>query len=490
MRMLFVAPAVLLALAVGAVGPVQAQVATTSDERPALTREDRALVDAFMEAANGDAAARDRFLRARLASASVLPRDETARILGALAAGGGVRLVSVTPRPSGPRLVVSAPNGRTARLDLIASDEPGRLAGIVPVAVPAPYPGPKVDTVLPPGELAAAIDRRVRFSADRDDFSGTVLVTKGDQVIYSASFGRADKARAIPNTADTRFNIGSMDKQFTAVAIGQLVEQGRLRFDARLIDVLPDYPNRAAAEKITIRHLLSHRAGLGMLFDRPGWDWKRRYERVSDLLPLFATAAPAFEPGSRFAYSNEGFVVLGAVVERLSGRSWYEYAAAHIFAPAGMRQTEYLTDDPAAPDRAVGYQFRRTDPLSVGGRVPNWGTLARRGNSCGGSFSTAGDMIRFLGALRGGKLLRPETLAALVEHGGGGTDSYALGFERESVKLGRTIVGHDGGGPHSGVNADAKTVWETGYTYAVLGNYDAPFAQAVGRDIGRILAAQ
>jgi CubicO group peptidase (beta-lactamase class C family) len=139
--------------------------------------------------------------------------------------------------------------------------------------------------------------------------------------------------------------------------------------------------------------------------------------------------------------------VLGAVVERLSGRSWYDYAAAHIFAPAGMRQTEYLTDDPAAPNRAVGYQFRRTDPLSVGGRVPNWGTLARRGNSCGGSFSTAGDMIRFLGALRGGKLLRPETLAALVEHGGGGTDSYALGFERESVKLGRTIVGHDGGGP-------------------------------------------
>jgi hypothetical protein len=77
-----------------------------------------------------------------------------------------------------------------------------------------------------------------------------------------------------------------------------------------------------------------------------------------------------------------------------------------------------------------------------------------------------------------------------VEHGGGGTDSYALGFERESVKLGRTIVGHDGGGPHSGVNADAKTVWETGYTYAVLGNYDAPFAQAIGRDIGRMLAAQ
>jgi CubicO group peptidase (beta-lactamase class C family) len=216
-----------------------------------------------------------------------------------------------------------------------------------------------------------------------------------------------------------------MDKQFTAVAIGQLVEQGRLRLDARLIDVLPDYPNRAAAETITIRHLLSHRAGLGMLFERPGWDWKRRYERVTDLLPLFATAPPAFEPGSRFAYSNEGFVVLGAVVERLSGRSWYDYAAAHIFAPAGMRQTEYLTDDPAVPNRAVGYQFRRTDPLSVGGRVPNWGTLARRGNSCGGSFSTAGDMIRFLGALRGGKLLRPETLAALVDHGEDRADYYA-----------------------------------------------------------------
>jgi hypothetical protein len=138
---------------------------------------------------------------------------------------------------------------------------------------------------------------------------------KGNSVVYSASFGAADKARGLRNTADTRFNIGSMDKQFTAVAIGQLVEQGRLDLDSRLIDVLPDYPNRVAAEAITIRHLLSHRAGLGMLFDRTGWDWKTRYKLMGDLLPLFAAAEPAFAPGSRFSYSNEGFVVLGAVVE-------------------------------------------------------------------------------------------------------------------------------------------------------------------------------
>jgi hypothetical protein len=116
------------------------------------------------------------------------------------------------------------------------------------------------------------------------------------------------------------------------------------------------------------------------------------------------------------------------------------------------------------PNRAVGYQFPRTDPLGVGGRVPNWITLARRGNNCGGSFSTAGDMTRFLRALRGGTLLRPETLAALLDDGEDRADAYALGFEREGVRPGRTVVGHDGGGPGSGVNADAKTVWGTGHT--------------------------
>lgn len=317
-----------------------------------------------------------------------------------------------------------------------------------------------------------------------------MLVVKGGMVIYSASFGAADKGRSVPNTAATRFNIGSMDKQFTAVAIGQLIEQGRLTLDTRLIDVLPDSPNRAAAEAITIRHLLSHRAGLGMLFDRPAWEWKKRFTRMTDLLPLLAAAEPDFVPGSRFSYSNEGFVVLGAVVERLSGLSWHDYAERHIFRRAGMRHTAYLGDDPSEPRRAVGYKFDRSDPLGLRARVPNWDTLSWRGGSHGGSFTTAADMIRFLQALRSGRLLKPETVAALFDDGADTSDDYALGFERHKAANGRTIIGHDGGGPSSGINSDAKMILENGYAYAVLGNYDAPFAQSLGRDIGTMIAAQ
>jgi CubicO group peptidase (beta-lactamase class C family) len=211
---------------------------------------------------------------------------------------------------------------------------------------------------------------------------------------------------------------------------------------------------------------------------------------MGDLLPLFAAAEPAFAPGSRFSYSNEGFVVLGAVVERLTGLAWHEYAKRNIFKRAGMRSTAYLADDSSAPRRAIGYKFARSDPLGLGARVPNWDSLSWRGGSHGGSFSTAADMVRFLQALQSGDLLKPETVATLFDDGPDKSDDYALGFERHRAGEGRTIIGHDGGGPMSGINSDAKMIVESGYVYAVLGNYDAPFAQTLGRDIGAMLAAQ
>jgi CubicO group peptidase (beta-lactamase class C family) len=458
----------------------------------ALAAVDQGVVDDLLAAVNGDAAARAGFLERRVAATPRMPRDEFPKVLEAIArTGGRLGLQSAARRGGFVRLTVTASNGRTARIDLhLSPDEPGRLLGLLTVPTPAPYTGPGVTAPVSRAELAAAIERRVRFSADRDDFSGAVLVVKGDQVIWSGAFGEADKAAHRPVTLDTRFNLGSMDKQFTAVAVGQLIEQGKLTLDTRLIDVLPDYPNPEAARKITIRHLLSHSAGLGMLFERPGWNWKLRYERMGELLPLFAKEPLEFEPGTRGSYANEGFVVLGAVVEKLTGERWYDYVRTHVFEPAGMTHTAYLTDDPSVPDRAVGYRFGDDDPLGFSARTPNWDTLSARGNSCGGGYSTVGDMIKFLQALRGGMLLKPETAALFTAQAQGGYGNYGFGFQHVPVKPGRTIVGHDGGGPGSGINSDAKLVWETGYAYAVLGNYDAPFAQNLGRDIGEMLAAQ
>jgi CubicO group peptidase (beta-lactamase class C family) len=457
-----------------------------------LSAPDQALIDDFVGAVNGDAAARARFLDQHVAANPRMPRAQFTVDLEAIArTSRGIAVRSVLHRPGLLRLTVAAANGKVGRIDLRQSEaDPTRLNAFGGVAVPTPYDGGRLSAAVPRAELVQAIDRRVRFAVGHDDFSGAVLVMKGDEVIYAKAFGEADRQRHQPNTLETRFNLGSMGKQFTAVAIGQLIEAGKLTLDTRLIEVLPDYPNPEAARKITIRQLLSHAAGLGMLFERPGWNFKLRYQTMGELLPIFARAPLQFEPGTRSAYSNEGFIVLGAVVEKLSGQTWYDYVQTNVFERAGMTHSGHLTDDPAIPNRATGYKFADDDALGFGARKANWDSLSWRGNSCGGGYSTVGDMIRFLRALKAGKLISPRTAALFTAQAAGGLPDYGLGFQRIATPGGRTLVGHDGGGPASGINADAKMVWETGYAWAVLGNYDAPFIQAVGRDIGDMLAVQ
>src|SRR5690606_22906737 len=188
---------------------------------------------------------------------------------------------------------------------------------------------------------------------------------------YREVVGFSDREAALPNTADTRFNLASMDKMFTAIAIGQMVEAGKLSFDTKLIDVLPDYPNQDAAETITIRHLLTHSAGLGSLFDRPGYDKSKPYDFVSGLFYAFASEPLFYEPGTRAIYSNEGFVVLGAIVEKLSGQSWFDYVQVNVLDKAGMKDTGHPLRDHPWPRKAVGYKFDRDDPLGLLVRKPN-----------------------------------------------------------------------------------------------------------------------
>lgn len=476
-----------LTAALSVLSPSLAQAQAPSS---APTAAAQPLIDEFAAAVNGGPAERAAFLTRRLAANPEMPRNEVEQVLETVGQTSGGLQVQSWQHRGRLRVTVVAANGKTGRVDLfLDAADPSRFTIMIPVAMPAPYAGPKLTTAVSSKELSAAIDARVRFAAERDDFSGAVLVMKDGEVIYSGLAGEADKAAHKPNTLETRFNVGSMGKQFTAVAIGQLIEEGKLTLDTRLIDVLPDYPNPEAARKITIRHLLSHSAGLGMLFDRPGWDPKLRYRTMGELLPLFAKAPLAFAPGDSQAYSNEGFIVLGAVVERLSGQTWYDYVQARVFDPAGMTRTGNLTDD-TVPDSAVGYKFGPDDPLGLGARRDNWDTVPWRGNACGGQFSTAGDMIRFLQALRSGKLLKPETAALFTAQLAGGLPDYGLGFGHFDMPNGRNLVGHGGGGPGSGINSDARMIWETGYAYAVMGNYDSPFAQVVARDIGEMLAAQ
>ena len=337
-------------------------------------------------------------------------------------------------------------------------------------------------------EVVREIGRRVEAAARRDEFSGVVLVAKGARTIFHRAYGLADRSWKIANRLDTRFNLASMNKMFTAVAIAQLVEAGKLDLGDTLGTILPDYPNRSAARSITVPHLLSHSAGLGMLFDRPGFDRRKRYRLSSDYFPLFVAQPLLFSPGTASAYSNEGFVVLGAIVERLTGMSYFDYVRERIFRPLIMSHTDSYALDDVVSNLAVGYARFEDDPLGIGPRRPNWIFLQWKGSAAGGGYSTTGDLLKFVRALQHERLVSGGLVDTLLApHAPGGW--YGYGFVVQEIG-GKQVRGHGGGGPGSGISTELGWFLDGSYVVIVLGNYDVPGASAIYQKLIGFLASQ
>jgi len=319
----------------------------------------------------------------------------------------------------------------------------------------------------------AGVKSALRRMATTGQFSGAVLIAKNGKVLFSRAYGLADRERRIPNTLDTRFRIGSMNKMFTAVAILQLVEAGKIELSDPLGTYLTDYPNKDVASKVTIHELLTHTGGTGDIFG-PDFDAHRKELRThSDYIELYGNRGLEFEPGSRWAYSNYGMVLLGAVIERVTGQSYYDYVQEHIYEPAGMTRTGSLPEDQAVPDRSIGY----TRPPGTTRWVRNTNTLPYRGTSAGGGYSTVTDLARFADALMSHKLLRPDSTEQLItgKVEALGREKYAYGFEDRRDIGGHGSVGHGGGAP--GMNGDLRIYPKSGYVVAALANIDPPAAQ-------------
>jgi D-alanyl-D-alanine carboxypeptidase len=306
-------------------------------------------------------------------------------------------------------------------------------------------------------------------AAAADRFSGAALVAKNGKPLFTAVYGMADREKKIPNTLNTKFRIGSMNKMFTATAVLQLVQAGKINLSDPLGKYLPDYPNKDVASRVTIHHLLTHTGGTGDFFG-PEFD-KHRLElrTLVDYVKLYGERGPAFEPGNRWEYSNYGFLLLGLVVEKASGQDYYDYVREHIFKPAGMNSTDSLPEDSAVTGRSVGY-------TKEGGKgwSPNVDTLPYRGTSAGGGYSTVEDLLAFVNALTNHKLLDAKHLDLLttgkVETPGG--RKYAYGFGDEISADGVRCFGHGGGAP--GMNGDLEICPQAGYVIAVLANVDPP----------------
>lgn len=434
--------------------------------------------DALVASLNGSSASRSQFVSEYLGAVPLSERparDWIALLERAAHQSGGVDVIEVRPRAGRLDVLLrTREDSRVGRALLYGPDEAGCLEGLYFVPMPEwtppntwPTSGPRSDA-----ELAMEVERQVAAAAARDAFSGVVLIASSDSVLYRRAFGQAEKAFDVPNRPDTRFHLASLSKLFTVIAVLQLVEDGRLQLSDPIATLLPGYPNLETAQQITVAHLLTHSAGLGNLFERPSFDAQRDYERHADLLRTFAHEELAFAPGAQSSYSNEGFIVLGAIVEQLSGLTFAEYVEQRVFEPAGMIATGFYALDEVVPNRAVGYRLRGDDPFGVAPRRAFWFTGGGvRGNAAGGAYATADDLLRFVRALRGGALLSEASLDLLAAPYEVGAVRRGLGIQLGDVD-GMPIAGHGGGGPSSGVDAELRWTADGAYTVIVLANYE------------------
>jgi D-alanyl-D-alanine carboxypeptidase len=310
---------------------------------------------------------------------------------------------------------------------------------------PRPSPIPEAELVR---ELSFSLDSLSRAGR----FSGVAVLAKGDRPVFQHAYGMADRASNRPNNLQTAFNLGSINKVFTQIAIMQLRAAGKIELDSTLGKYWPDYPNQEVARKVTIRQLLRHTSGIGgNIFDPPAGGKRNDIRSLKDYLPLFVNAPMQFEPGARNAYSNAGYVVLGLLVERLSGEDYYGYVREHIFDPAGMTRTGSFAVDSLPPNTAIGYTKGDQDAPMDAPVHPNARELPGRGSSAGGGYSTAQDLMKFLKALRERRIAN-------------------------GLPAGLGVAGGSGG-----INAVVEGELPGGYDLIVLSNLDPPAAERVSQ---------
>ena len=275
-------------------------------------------------------------------------------------------------------------------------------------------------------EQIAKIDDYLEEISKDDGYSGTVLIAKNEEVLFKKAYGYANLAHNVPNQIDTKFGIASMGKMFTAVAIMQLMEQGKLTLNDRVGEILSDYPN--------------------------------------DYFSLFKDDELLFSPGKKFSYSNAGYIVLGMIIEHLSGNNYYDYVQKNIFNPAGMENTGNYETDKSIANIAEGYIKKDINGV--------WTTSTymkgARGSSAGGAYSTVEDLLKFAIALKNNTLISEESLALMISNKD--QNGYGYGFSLNKFN-GIEVYGHNGGA--HGVSGELDIYRNMDYIVVTLSNRGA-----------------
>lgn len=384
------------------------------------------------------------------------------------------------------RILSSTPNEITVLHDdghgglevtIYADDEHPNMIGafgIQPRSIPTPI---HADRAKDSAQFAQELGNLITTLAREDRFSGTVLVAKENEILLSGSWRDSSKDFDASNNIDTRYNLGSMNKMFTAISIMRLIEDGKLNLEDTVDELIPTYRNIDAAMQMSVRSLLTHTSGLGSdrLFG-PTWRnaAKEQFASTDDWLALFDADPLPSDPGT-YEYSNSGYIVLGKIIEEVSGESYDDFVQHNIFNQIGMNRTGSYPGDEIVENRAVGYYPSTIDLNDLG--ESRWkNNLFRnvyKGSPAGGGYSTAPDLLRFTNALSAGKIVSRITLRSMVRTQSNTTDSalgYGYGFGVHPSKDNLSWWGHSGG--FRGINAELRVYPDADYTIIVLSNYD------------------
>lgn len=315
------------------------------------------------------------------------------------------------------------------------------------------------------GSIVNPIKSHLKVLEKENNLSGVVLIAKNGKPIYREAFGFANLPDRVKNKPDTKFNLASINKMFTAMAIMQLVESGKISLQDKVGQYLTDYPNKTVTDSVTIHQLLTHTSGMSSFWEEYDKLAKVKFKTVSDYLPLFVDKELAFVPGNDFLYSNSGYMVLGLIIEKVSGQNYFDFIKEHIYKPAQMLNTDAYELDNAIPNLATGYTMSLEEPGKWKNNI--FSNLAK-GTPAGGGYSTADDLLSFANALQNTILLSKENTtlctSGKVKYREG---MYAYGFEENTIN-GHRIFGHTGG--HDGIACELMIYPDLGYTVVILTN--------------------
>jgi CubicO group peptidase (beta-lactamase class C family) len=454
--------------------------ATGLRDDPALRRSVEAQGRRFVEAVNSnDVALRTRALREIFASASLAGDGEQKLLrllerlrddLDTLAFHHAEAISTGEGDDRRVSLHVYARSARDGqwhdlqfRLDPAPPHRIQSLAFLASVAEPVYLPNGGVTSASTLQWLNGYVDK---LAAD-NDLSGAILIAAGDHVIFQRGFGFADASRRHPIGPATRFDLASGGKMFTALAIAQLVQEGRMHFGDTLATLLPELADREFAHTVTLANLLTHTSGLGEYWDDAFEKHWHDIRTLRQYLPFVLAAGTHFKPGERFEYCNSNYILAGLVLEAATGLSYDQMIAKRIFEPLGMRDTGLFPFDDG--DSLIAA------PLT--GEPRHWRVADHgyRGSSAGGCLSTCADMLRFARGLVRGRIVSDSMLTVMTTSKTEGLEgrnrlSYGYGFETERSAGGARSFGH--GGIARGVNFAFRYFPDSDVTLLVFSNQD------------------